>query len=200
DTAVRIGIGSYYKSYHDIAPNGGGDSVNRYSLMFDFKVLSLNNWHAFHQTDTTNTNDGDCFIRPNSSSTPGAIGVGYTGYSTSAISPNKWYRLVISINLGHYYRYYLNGNLIHEGDTDEIFIDQRFALTPAILFFADDYQEDDTIDIASLAIFDTCLTASQIATIGTIDPCVLNPVVAHLGNDTAFCEGGGCIYSGSIRL
>jgi len=195
DTASRIAIGSYYKCYHQIAANGGGNMVNRYTLMYDFKILSLANWHTFHQTDTTNTNDGECFIRPNSSSTPGAIGVGYTGYSNTLISPGKWYRLVISVNLGHYYRYYLNGTLIHDGDTTDIDVDARFALTPLLLFFADNNQEDDTIDIASLAIFDTCLTDTQIAAIGTCDPCILNPVVAKLGNDTTFCEGGSITLS-----
>ncbi|NLJ07943.1 MAG: hypothetical protein GX437_09765, partial [Sphingobacteriales bacterium] len=39
DTASRIAIGSYYKCYHQIAANGGGNMVNRYTLMYDFKIL-----------------------------------------------------------------------------------------------------------------------------------------------------------------
>ncbi|MFC1730702.1 T9SS type A sorting domain-containing protein [candidate division KSB1 bacterium] len=187
DTAIRIDTGSYYTCYHNISPNGGGDSVNRYSLMFDFKVLNLERWHTFFQTDTTNMNDGECFIRPITSSNAGAIGVGYTSYTTDTVIPEQWYRLVISINLGNFYRYYLNGSLVLEGDTDEIFIDERFALTPKILFFADNNQEDDTIDIASMAIFDTCLTSAQVAMLGSIDPCVANPPVPDIGNDTVLC-------------
>lgn len=185
DTAVRIGTGSYYRCSHNIAPNGGGDSVNRYTLMFDFKILSLNRWHTFFQTDTTNTNDGECFIRPNTGSGPGRIGTATTGYTADTVLPNKWYRLVISVNLGHYYRYYLNGNLILEGDTQDV--DDRFSLNPLVLLFADNNQEDDTIDIASVAIFDTCLSTAQIASIGTIDPCVLKPMSLSLGRDTALC-------------
>ena len=187
DTAIRIDTGSYYKCTHNMQPNGGGDSVNRYTLMFDFKILNLERWHCFHQTDTTNANDAECFIRPQSSETPGAIGVGYTGYSADTVIPGKWYRLAISVNLGSFYRYYLNGALIHEGDTDEIFIDKRFALTEKILFFADNNFEDDTIDIASIAIFDTCLTAAQIALIGTIEPCIANPPQVNFGPDTVLC-------------
>ena len=187
DTAIRIDTGSYYKCFHNIASNGGGDSVNRYTLMFDFKVLNFNRWHTFFQTDTTNTNDGECFIRPNTTSNPGKIGVGYTGYSSDSILPNQWYRLVISVNLGRFYNYYLNGALLHEGDTDEIYLDQRFALTPSLLFFADNNLEDDTIDISSIAIFDTCLTPAQIAQIGTIEPCIANPPMVNLGNDTTLC-------------
>ncbi len=187
DTAIRIDTSSYYKYYHGIAPNGGGDSVNQWSLMFDFKILSIDRWHCFFQTDTTNDNDGECFIRPNTGNRPGRLGVGDTGYSLDSILPNQWYRLVITANLGDYYNYYLNGVLLHVGDTEDIYVDSRFALTPAILFFADDHIEDDTIDIASLAIFDTCLTPAQIAQIGTIEPCIANPPLVNLGNDTTIC-------------
>ena len=185
DTAVRIGIGSYYKCYHDIAPNGGGDSVNEYSILFDFKILSLNKWHTFYQTDTTNANDGEFFIRPNTGSGPGRIGTATTGYTQDSIIPNKWYRLVLSVKLGHYFRYYLNGNLIHEGDTQDI--DDRFSLNPHILLFADNNQEDETIDVASVAIFSSALTSKEISNLGTIDPCILYPFSVSLGKDTILC-------------
>ena len=195
DTAIRIDTGNYYKVYHGISANGGGDSVNQYTLMYDFRVLSFNHWHCFQQTDTTNQNDADCFIKPIPDSLPGMIGVGFTGYSDTSIVPNQWYRLVISVNLGHFYNYYLNGVLIHTGDTDEIQIDDRFALTEAILFFADNNHEDDTIDVGSIALFDTCLTPSQIAQIGSIDPCVANPPIVNLGNDTTICGADSLVLS-----
>ncbi len=185
DTAIRIAIGSYYKCRHNIAPNGGGDSVNRYTLMFDFRILSLKKWHTFFQTDTTNQNDGECFIRPTTQSNPGRIGTATTGYTPTTVTPNQWYRLVISVNLGNFYRYYLNGQLILEGDTQDI--DDRFSLNPHFLLFADNDQEDDTIDIASVAVFDTCLSSADISKIGTIDPCVLYPISLSLGNDTTIC-------------
>lgn len=185
DTAIRIGVGSYYRYKHGIAPNGGGDSVNQYTLMYDFKILSLQKWHTFHQTDSTNKNDGECFIRPITESNPGRIGTAATKYSNDSVLPNVWYRLVVSVNLGHFYRYYLNGKLILEGDTQNV--DGRFALLPEILFFADNNAEDDTIDVASLAIFDTCLMPADVARIGTIEPCIANPPKIYLGNDTSLC-------------
>ncbi|MCC6720765.1 MAG: T9SS type A sorting domain-containing protein [Bacteroidia bacterium] len=185
DTAIRIGIGSYYKCKHNISPNGGGDSVNRYTMMFDFKILSLKKWHTFFQTDSTNSNDGECFIRPNTGKEPGRIGTAATGYTKDSVFPNKWYRLVISVNNGNFYRYYLNGKLILEGDTQDI--DDRFALTPKVLFFGDNDQEDDTIDVASVAIFDTCLSSKDIEKIGTIEPCIARAPKVNLGNDTVLC-------------
>jgi hypothetical protein len=184
DTAIRIGIGSYYKYAHGIAPNGGGDSVNQYTLMFDFKVLNFKRWHTFFQTDTTNANDGECFIRP-LGTRPARIGTATTGYTNDSLNANQWYRLAISVNLNHFYRYYINGKLWLEGDTQEV--DGRFALLPQILFFADNDKEDDTIDVASVAIFDTCLSSKDIAKIGTIDPCIANPPKVNLGRDTALC-------------
>jgi hypothetical protein len=188
DTAVRVPLGSYYKCKHNIAPNGGGDSVNQYTLMFDFKVKNFDKWHTFFQTDSTNANDGECFIRPSSGSNPGGIGTATTGYTTNPIKPNVWYRLMISVNLNNFYRYYINGTLVLEGDTQEV--DDRFALLPQVLFFADNNNEDDTIDIASIAIFDTCLSTNEIAKIGSIEPCIANPPKIYLGNDTALCADG----------
>lgn len=185
DTAIRIGTGSYYRCDHGISPNGGGDSVNQYTLMFDFRILNLNRWHTFFQTDTNNLNDGEGFIRPNTTSNPGRIGTATTGYTNDSVIPNRWYRLVISVNLGHFYRYYLNGELVLEGDTQDI--DDRFALNPYFLLFADNNQEDDTIDIASVAVFDTCLSSADIAKLGTVDPCLLYPVKVSLGRDTLIC-------------
>ncbi len=184
DTAIRIGIGSYYKYAHGMAPNGGGDSVNQYTLMFDFKVLNFKRWHTFFQTDTTNANDGECFIRP-LGTRPARIGTATTGYTNDSLNANQWYRLAISVNLNNFYRYYINGKLWLEGDTQEV--DGRFALLPQILFFADNDKEDDTIDVASMAIFDTCLSSKDIARIGTIDPCLANPPKINLGRDTTLC-------------
>lgn len=190
DTAVRIGIGSYYKCYHGAAPNGG-DSVNRYTLMFDFRVDNLNLWHTLFQTDTNNLNDGECFIRPNTETNPGRIGTATTGYTPVAINPQQWYRLVISVDLGSYYRYYLNGQLILDGNNQDT--DDRFSLNPYLLLFADNDQEDDTIDIASVAVFDTCLNSTQVAALGTVDPCILHPMSLDLGKDTSLCGNANLI-------
>lgn len=187
DFATRIGIGSYYKSYHNIAPNGGGDSVNRYSLMFDFRVLNFNNWHTFFQTDSTNMNDGECFIKPqNISLGKSVFGTATTGYTPDSIIPMQWYRMVISVCLDSFYRYYIDGNLWLEGDSQ--FVDGRFALTPLVLFFADNNQEDDTIDISSLAIFGDYLTPQEVASLGSLDPCSHNPKIVDLGVDTILCS------------
>ena len=163
DNAVRIGVGSYYHCHHNIAANGTGtpQKVNRYTLLIDFRVGQLGQWYTFFQTDNQNTTDGEAFINTN-----GQIGVGITGYSSYTVIPGEWYRLVISADLGNHYNYYLDGQLIRVGGAQVA--DDRLALMPLsngndVLFFADENGEDNSIDVAQIAIFDTCLTTSQIA-------------------------------------
>ncbi|HRZ42953.1 MAG TPA: T9SS type A sorting domain-containing protein [Bacteroidales bacterium] len=186
DTAVLIDTGSFYKCYHQIAPNGGGDSVNRYALMFDFMVPDFSVWHTFHQTDSTNMNDGECFIKPQTAGLKSTIGTATTGYTPDSISPGVWYRMVISVCLDSFYRYYIDGNLWLEGDMQVL--DGRFALTPLLLFFADNNQEDGPIHISSVAIFNNYLTAAEVALLGNLDPCMANPPEINLGKDTVLCE------------
>ncbi|MCB9252374.1 MAG: T9SS type A sorting domain-containing protein [Flavobacteriales bacterium] len=182
---VRIGPGSYLNARHNIKANGGGDSVNSYTLLFDFKILSLQQWHTFFQTDTSNQNDGECFIRPVSAGNSGKIGTAATGYTMDSVEAGIWYRLVISVNNGQFYRYYVDGKLLLDANIQDI--DDRFALLPNVLFFADNNAEDDTIDIASIAIFDTSLNPQQIARLGVADPCRNFSVRSNLGKDTFLC-------------
>lgn len=163
DGAVRIGVGSYYECAHGIAPNGGGAAVNRYSLVYDFRAPSITPWYCFFQTSPSNGNDGDCFIRAGS----GAVGVGATGYSTQAVTPQTWQRLVVAVdNSQGIHRLYLDGDLILNGAAQGV--DGRFGLDPMVLFFADDDGEDAAIDVARVAIYDQCLSAAEAAELGRV--------------------------------
>jgi len=157
--AVKIGVGSHYKMIHGIAANGGGNYVNEYSLQVDFKVPAPGIWHCFFQTSPTNANDGDCFIN-----TSGNIGVAATGYSSYAIKANEWYRLILSVKNGTHYQYYLDGQLLHNGNIQSV--DGRFALDNLLLVFADEDREDNEIHCAELAIWDHPLTAQEVKNLG----------------------------------
>jgi hypothetical protein len=160
--AVRIGVGSHYKMTHGIAPNGGGAKVNEYTIQIDFRVSSTSIWHTFYQTDVSNFSDGECFIN-----TSGKIGVAATGYSTYAINANEWYRLVITIDNGSRYRYYLDGQHLFEGIVPAI--DDRFALENILLLFGDNDGDDAEIDAAEVAIWDSPLSYSQVNALGGYD-------------------------------
>jgi len=164
DGAVNIGVGSYYHCFHDIAANGTGTWVNQYSIVIDFKVPSIGDWYAFHQTSVANSNDGDSFIN-----TSGHLGVAATGYSSYQIIPNEWYRLVIASDLGNTYKYYLDGELLQDGGAQTL--DGRFSIYPSsaeneLLFFADNDSEDNPIDVSAVSLYDVCLTNTEIGNMG----------------------------------
>lgn len=157
--AVLIGAGSYYKMQHQISANGGGSKVNEYTLQFDFKIPANGVWHTFFQTDINNSNDGDFFIN-----TSGNIGVAAVGYGTYQIIPGEWYRLIVSVKNGSHFTYYLDGQLVMNGNVQAI--DDRFSLENLLLIFADDDGEDSDIVCSELAVWDRPLTAEQAAELG----------------------------------
>ncbi len=162
--AVRIGPGSFYRCYHDIAANGGGTWVNEYSLLIDFKVPSIGQWYCFFQTNYQNTNDGEAFVN-----TSGQVGVAATGYSSYLLVPNEWYRMVISADLGSSYKYYLDGQLLQDGGVQAA--DGRFAIYPQanqnqVLFFADENGEDNLLDVAEVRLYNVPLTGTEATSLG----------------------------------
>ncbi len=159
DLAVRIGVGSHYRCSHGIAPNGGGQFVNQWSLVIDFRYpqSSAGKWMCFFQTNPTNNNDGDCFIRSGS----GSLGVSATGYSALATVPETWYRMIVSVQNGQFYRIYINGDRWLEGTVQPL--DGRFALESQLLLFADEDGEDNPLDISFAALYNRPLTAEDAA-------------------------------------
>lgn len=159
NNAIQIGIGSYLKMDHGIYGNGEGAMVNDYSLQIDFSVPEIGIWHAFFQTDPTNTSDADLFTNLDNK-----IGTSTTSYTTQTITPNTWYRMVITVKNGSFFRAYLNGEPWLEAAGQPV--DGRFALSSELLIFADNDGEDGIIDCSELAIWDVPLTAEQVALLG----------------------------------
>lgn len=189
--ATRIGVGSHFKMTHGIAPSPNA-LVNEYTLQFDFRVKDIGTWKALFQTSSDNATDGDCFINDS-----GLIGVRATNYSTYIVNTNEWYRLVVSVRNGVFYKYYLDGQLINDGIVQEV--DGRFSLDKVLLIFADEDGEDNEIDCAELAIWDKALTGGQVKVLGGYNhkqtPATLQPAAmwkfdyptslteAYYGND-----------------
>ncbi len=160
DGAVTIGgTGNSYKVRHGLAKVGNDLLVNKFSLVIDFRVPQLGKWYCFYQTSPNNSNDGDAFIN-----TSGNIGVGQTGYSYSKVKVNEWYRLVISADLGSSYKYYLDGQLLQDGDAQDK--DGRFALDSIFYFINDEDGENNLIDIAALGVFNKALSDNEVFALG----------------------------------
>jgi len=161
--AVKIGVGNYYKLRHGMNPNGGGAGtlVNEYTVMIDFRVPTVGAWKCFYQTDSTNANDGECFMNK----TGATIGVGATGYSLFSVTANEWYRLVISVKNGVQYNYYIDGQLIKTGTVQAV-DNIRFALDKTLLMFGDDDGDDGEIDCAEIAVWNSALSDANITLLG----------------------------------
>ncbi len=159
DGAVAIDAGSYYTCTHGIPANGGGSLVNEYSIMFDVMIEDPTEYHCFFQTNQSNSNDGDMFFNTNSQ-----IGISATGYSGFSARAKQWYRVVITVDNGSSLRYYVDGKLVLDGTSQTV--DGTYSLDPTLLFFADDNGEDNLINVAQVAIFNTSLTASLVSGLG----------------------------------
>ena len=159
NNAIQIGVGNFLKMDHGIYGNGEGSMVNDYSLQIDFSVPETGIWHAFFQTDPTNTSDADLFTNLDNK-----IGTSTTSYTTQTISPNTWYRMVITVKNGSFFRVYLNGEPWLDAAGQPV--DDRFALSSELLIFADNDGEDGIIECSELSIWDVPLTAEQVALLG----------------------------------
>ncbi len=157
--AVLIPAGNYLLMRHNLPPNGGGTMVNEYSLQIDFSVPETGIWHSFFQTDPANGNDAELFTNASNS-----IGVMATGYSAKGIASGTWYRMIISVRNGEFFRIYLDGSLLVEGAAQAL--DSRFALADRLLMFADNDGEDGNINCSELGIWDVALTEEQAHSLG----------------------------------
>jgi hypothetical protein len=163
--AVQVAKGSYFRAPHGIAANGGGSRVNNFSVMFDFKVSELGRYYSFIQTTLENNDDAEFFLRP-----AGNLGIGGTGYSEHVVTAGEWHRLVISAAMGNAYLYYIDGKLIHTGNTSNATVDSRFSWLPeGVLFFADEDGEDADMDISNIAVWDKALSTSEVAALGGVE-------------------------------
>jgi len=182
DGAIYDPLSSYFICNHGIAANGGGSYVNEWSLMMDIKIpaSSFGQWICLYQTNINNSNDGDCFIAGD-----GTIGVYETGYSTNHIESDKWYRVVISVDNGSFYKIYVNGILWLTGSPRPL--DGRFALDPQILFFADENGDDYPIICSKAAIWGQALTEAEVLELGAIETPI-NPGENLISNPTGDSE------------
>ena len=158
--AVQINAGSYYKAIHGVPKNGGGNYVNEFTMMFDIYLPNKSNWKALYQANLYNSNDAECFIKPN-----GELGIASTGYTTYQLNEKEWYRVVISVDLGTSYKYYIDGQLAKEGTAPAV--DGGFSLElDKVLLFADNNGEDGLINVAEISIWDGALNSSEVHNLG----------------------------------
>jgi len=125
-----------YKMYHGAAPNGGGNYVNQYTLIFDiyYPASSDGTWRSLWQTDVSNSNDGDLFV-----GTSNGLGISstYDGY----VSATWWHRIALAIDLSGpgapVLTKFTDGDKVGNQTVGLSGVDGRFSLDPYALLFAD---------------------------------------------------------------
>jgi uncharacterized protein YjdB len=156
--AVRLAKGSnYLEVFHGMLPSGAS-YVADWTIMVVFKMPEIGAYHSILQTDVTGTNDADFFVSPNSE-----IGIGALGYVGPALEAEKWYRLIIS-RKDNLINSYVNGVQYHNGANAS---DGRFSLQESFLISQDEDGEDNTIDVAEIAVWKEPLSKIQIDLIET---------------------------------
>ena len=154
--AVTVPKAGLLKLVHNIS-----SVVGTYTIMYDVKISSSSNYHCLLQTALANNNDGDFFINRSAQLGLNASGWGYGGTVTN----NTWHRIVLVVNNGIPCSY-LNGIVAKAGTSGQ----DRWKLEAlATLLFADEDGEDDNIDVAEIAFWDSALTDIQVTNLGSIE-------------------------------
>jgi hypothetical protein len=176
--ATSVPLGSYLTIAHGINPNGGGAMVNEYSLQIDFSAPASGKWYSFFQTGDRGS-DADLFVKASNAT----VGTSATTYTTNAIVANTWYRMLVTVKNGEFFRVYMDGTLWLEGTLQAV--DDRWALGQILDIFQDNDGDDADINCSEIALWDKALTADQVLTLGDANKVTLaiRPVVADNGSD-----------------
>jgi len=154
-----------YLMKHGIAPNGGGNRLNQYSLVYDVYFSgSGNGWPSLANLDTSG--DGDVFWRRND----GGLGQGGGGYEPLdpgvKVNVNTWHRVILAFDLASgLYEKYVDG--VYHSKQNNGGLDGRQAAKDTIWLFNDNDGENGEAYVNSIAVYDRKLTADEAAILGS---------------------------------
>lgn len=162
-----------YIMHHGIAPNGGGEYVNQYTLIMDVLYPSTSGgYRSLWQTDINNSNDGDLFVHPNG-------GIGISGVYQGEVRHDAWHRLVFAFDLtrGEVGKYIDGINVLENrvGSSPQgphiaqylgSGVDGRWSLGPAALLLADEDGEVAPVYVSSVQIRGGRMTDEAVAALG----------------------------------
>lgn len=169
----------FFRATHGMDGNGGGAGyVNRYTIMMDLNITNTG-WASIFNTNATNSNDGDLFIRD----TDSALGI--SGVYAGLYPRNSWARLVVTVDSTPgvlKMKSYVNGVLQNTNAMDGL--DGRWALysrstsTKTVDILADNTMngsENGAGFISQLAFADQVLTDAEVAQLGGAGAVVPEP-------------------------
>ncbi|MCB1097607.1 MAG: carboxypeptidase regulatory-like domain-containing protein [Verrucomicrobiae bacterium] len=164
DLAVQVDPGDYLLSFSHYTTT---DTINEFTLLMDIKYAppTGNEWIALFQTNPDNTDDADLWINANGK----AIGT-YDGSAVTSgqVEPDTWYRCVVSVKNGSYFRIFIDGEL--RLDLPGYPVNGRYSWSGSnyLALFRDNDGEDQRITASEIAFWDYSLTNEQITALGDV--------------------------------
>ncbi|WP_018388915.1 cadherin-like domain-containing protein [Ancylobacter sp. FA202] len=150
------------------SPVPAGTLVSSYTLVYDVLIPSdgVSGFTSFLQTDVTNTNDGDLFVRGSDDGT-GGLGIG--GVYTGAFKYDEWQRVVFKIeDTGDevIISKYIDGVKVGTQSMD----DDRYTidLSKGVLLFTDEDGETSNLYVSHFLFTDKLYTDQEIAALGGV--------------------------------
>lgn len=159
-----------YVVAHTGAANGAyGDTdglTSNYTVILDVLYPSANDgvWRALWQTDLTNSQDAEFYVR----NVPSG-GIGINGNYQGQIKPNTWHRIAIVVRAAPgegYFQRFIDGQFVGGYGSTGSAVDVRWAAGPELLFFTDDGAETAGGYLSSLRVVDRAMTMEEIKTLG----------------------------------
>lgn len=162
---ITIPRGGFLYCSHGIAPNGGGNDVNQYTLIMDVRISQIGEYKSLFNCNYKNNNDGEVFINKT-----GKWGKG-KAYSNYAVPIHTWMRLAIVVNCTEgTVTFYKDGLYSHQKTGEGI--DGSYAMYAKssgkglVALFSDNDGEDGEIDVKRVVMYDSPLTRTEINRVG----------------------------------
>ncbi|WP_158409483.1 metallophosphoesterase [Gloeocapsa sp. PCC 73106] len=171
-------------------PNtSGAEYINKYTLIFDLFVPSTSimesGWLSLLQTDVSNSNDAELFIRQTSANTGG---IGISGEYEGNVTFDEWHRIAVTFDLPtSTLSKYIDGvkvgtQTLSEGRNG------RWAIKrdDGALLFADENNETAAGFTSSIFLREKVLTDAEIAQLGTPEADGIATQSQRVNNATQF--------------
>jgi|GEM_PF-3433318 len=184
DNAIALKAHNWFKIWHGIPANGGGDYVNDFSLVMDVRVADTSKIYSLFEVNPTPSRNGYTSELEIVGGRVGSIGAPASGaealgFSDVVIEENKWHRVVYSAKLGEYIKVYVDGTLVLSMEGN--FLDARPApygadTDPEDAAFkvcgnneaapANDPARDGDKDVDMISVYNKSLTDEEVAALG----------------------------------
>lgn len=202
--AIALNAHNWFKIWHGIPMNGGGDYVNEFTVIVDVRVADLGLIYSLFECNPTPSENGFTSEMELVDGTLGTVGKpggpdgdDPLGFSTNVITVNEYHRITYAADLTEGIYLYVDGELWHsvEGDFTDGYPapygadDENNPGKAAIKvcgnnekYPANDPARDNDKDVDLVAVYDRTLDADEVAALGYAGSWAGLPEKADLNN------------------